>query len=242
MSTTAMHAMSPRPHGLTILSLALVWGCSAASPPTGSSESRTFDFASGDATGWTSGYADYSTATAPTDVVAGLRAAPAPFAGNGFELSGTNRSDDLFIFAMTRIAGLEPRRVYRVMARVTFLTDVPSGCIGVGGSPGESVWISVAASTSEPRVVVQDDEFRLNVPRGNQASGGPSGVVLGNIANSVGACGASGWETKTLVSSPTAALTVTTDDQGAAWIVVGMDSGFEARSETFLRRLEFTLE
>jgi hypothetical protein len=185
---------------------------------------------------------DYSTATAPTDVVAGLRAAPAPFTGQGFELSGTNRSDDLFIYAMKRIAGLEPRRVYRVIARVTFLTDVPSGCAGVGGSPGESVWISVAVSTSEPRVLVQDNEFRLNIPRGNQASGGPSGVVLGTIANSVRDCGAAGWETKILASSPTSILTVTTDDEGAAWIVVGMDSGFEARSETFLRRVELTLE
>jgi hypothetical protein len=57
-------------------------------------------------------------------------------------ISGVNRSDDLFMYWKGQIVGLSPGTSYRASIEVEFATNVPSGCVGVGGSPGESVWIS----------------------------------------------------------------------------------------------------
>ncbi|MFN9201600.1 MAG: hypothetical protein ACK6DP_00835 [Gemmatimonas sp.] len=84
---------------------------------------RTFDFGQGIA-GWTIGQADYAPATAPTDVVGEARLLPAPLTGTGFFLSGTNRSDDLFIYAKTRLVDLAPGATFRVAVTVVFATDV----------------------------------------------------------------------------------------------------------------------
>jgi hypothetical protein len=201
---------------------------------------RSFDFAQGNG-GWLSGYADYSPQTAPVDVVADIRTLPTGFAGAGYYLAGTNRSDDLFIYAKTRIGGLVAGRGYRMSAQVQFLSDVPTGCIGVGGSPGESVWVILAASTAEPLTVFNGSDYRVNLQRGNQGQGGSQGIVLGTIANDVPNCGARQWRTKQLSSAEPATLGVVADERGDAWVLLGIDSGFEAFSRIYFQRLGLRL-
>ena len=197
---------------------------------------QTFDFAQGNG-GWLTDIADYSPDTAPSDVITEIRSLPAPLSGTGFYFSGTNRSDDLFIYGKTKISGLANSATYRIFVRVEFATDVPSGCIGVGGAPGESVWIVAAASPGEPLTVFDGDDYRVNIDRGNQNQGGEQGLVLGNIANSIPACGIRRWETKTVVTPNPSPLSVSSDERGAIWILVGMDSGFESLSRIYLRRV-----
>ncbi len=201
---------------------------------------RVFDFAQGSG-GWISGQADYSAGTAPNDVVSESRALPAPFLGYGHYSAATNRSDDLLLYIKTRIGALVPGASYRVGAVVEFLTDVPSGCVGVGGAPGESVWIVVAASANEPLTVVDGSEFRLNLNRGNQSQGGPEGHVLGNIANTVVNCGSRRWETKLLSTPAISPLSVKADPSGQVWVVLGFDSGFESFSAVYYQRLMIKL-
>lgn len=197
---------------------------------------RTFDFGQGIA-GWTIGQADYAPATAPTDVVGEARLLPSPLTGTGFFLSGTNRSDDLFIYAKTRLVDLAPGTTYRVAATVDLATDVPTGCVGVGGSPGDGVWIIVAAAPIEPTTVFDGRDYRVNLARGNQAVGGPQGGPVGTIANTVADCGTRRWESKRLATPSAFGLTVTADARGTAWLLVGMDSGFEALSRIYLQRV-----
>jgi hypothetical protein len=111
---------------------------------------------------------------------------------------------------------------------VKFATDVPSGCMGVGGSPGESVWVVGAASDVEPKSVVNNGRSEMNIDRGNQGGGGKAGQVLGTIGNSVTDCGKPVLESKTLKSKE--ALTVKADAEGKLWLLVGIDSGFESAS------------
>lgn len=210
----------------------------AAAPPI---VERTFDFAQGNG-GWLGGHADYTMDTAPRDVLTEIRGLPAPFTGSGLQVSGTNRSDDLLIYVKTKISGLVAGTAYRVRATVEFLTDVPAGCVGVGGPPGESVWIIVGASTSEPQTLFNGSEYRLNIDRGNQSQGGREGIVLGNIANSVPNCGAPRWEAKTLSIPANATLTMRADERGEAWFLAGMDSGFESFSRIYIRRIALRLE
>jgi hypothetical protein len=202
---------------------------------------RLFDFGQG-SSGWISGSADYSASTAPTDVIAEVRSLPNPFTGSGYFQSGTNRSDDLLLYIKSPVDGLVPGVTYRVSANLQFLTNVPSGCIGVGGSPGESVWLVLAAASAEPLNLIIGGDTRLNIDRGNQSIGGASGVVLGTMANTVSECGEPRWERKALSTSLTHRLSVTADEKGVIWVLIGFDSGFEARSQLFYQRLSLNLE
>lgn len=215
-------------------------GGATTAPPTPVAVERSFDFGQG-AAGWIAGSADYSAATAPTDVIAEARALPTPFTGTGYFQSGTNRSDDLLLYIKTPIAGLVPGVTYAVSAKLEFLTDVPSGCVGVGGSPGESVWLVLAASTAEPQTVMSGGDVRLNIDRGNQSKGGTNGVVLGTMANTVPDCGARRWESKTLNTPVPTPLAAKADEKGVLWVLVGFDSGFEALSRLYYQRLTVNL-
>lgn len=197
------------------------------------------DFAQ-DAGTWTGDAADYGVDTAPLDAAAEIRALPAPFTGTGLYLGGTNRSDDLFVYAKDAVTGLEPGSTYRVEVAVTFLTDAPRDCIGVGGAPGESVWLVGGASAIEPVTVFDGTDYRVNVDRGNQATSGRDAVVLGDIAGTNVDCFARAFEVKRLATPEPSPLRVTADTRGTAWLLVGLDSGFEARSAVYLQQVTAT--
>lgn len=193
---------------------------------------RLVDFASSPAC--TGSDADYTAATAPPDTISGTAALPAPFQGQGWRLSGTNRSDDLFIYAKCRLTGLKPQQSYRVGFAVEFLSRAPSGCAGVGGAPGEGVTVHAGATAQEPLTQLKGDGyFRVNLDRGNQTVGGSQSQALGHIGNGSSNCSQSQFATKTL--EPAALLQTQADAQGGIWLHVGIDSGFEAYSEVYLR-------
>ena len=192
-------------------------------------------FASG-VDGWSGAYADYSTATAPTDVVWEARALPAPLSGNAYYTGGTNRSDDLFVYSKKKFTGFKPSANYTVSFEIEIATNLSSGCFGVGGSPGESVYVIAGAAPTEPKTVLTGDEYHVNLDRGNQATPGKAAQVLGNVANSVINCGPQVYQSKLLAS--TTPLTVQSDAAGNLWVFFGIDSGFEAKSGVFYKSVK----
>ena len=90
---------------------------------------------------WLGGHSDYTSDTQPTDVVVKPRRLPGLFGGYGLYTAGTNRSDDLFIYIKKKFTGFAPNQDYLLTFSVTFLTDAPAGCVGVGGAPGEAVFL-----------------------------------------------------------------------------------------------------
>lgn len=78
-------------------------------------------------------------------------------------LSGNNHSDDLFMFIKRKITGLIPNTRYTLVFEIELASDAPKGSVGVGGSPGESVYLKAGASEVEPTKVVQIDKYVLNV-------------------------------------------------------------------------------
>lgn len=221
--------------------LLLVGGCSLFG---GEKQAETFayDFDQG-RQGWTADFTDYPVAEEEDlELIAELRPLPAPLdtTEGSFFLAGTNLSDDLFMFLKRRIANLRPSTNYRVSFTVTLATNEPYGCAGVGGAPGESVFVKAGAAAREPVPIVDDmDHYRLNVDKGNQATAGERSVVLGDMASSQ-PCEQEDidYELKRLQSDE--ALTVRTNDQGAAWIFVGTDSGFEARTRVYYDTIRAT--
>ncbi len=169
----------------------------------------------------------------------GHRPLPDGLEGSGVYVQGHNRSDDLFMFLKRRVGGLRPDTAYVVFASIDLAANVPAGLIGIGGSPGESVFVKAGASTVEPLAEEDGNGYlRMNIDKGNQSRGGESMVVLGNVANPEVADGEYRVKTLDNVEMP---LGVTADSEGRVWLIVGTDSGFEGLSKFYYTRISYTL-
>lgn len=218
-----------------------IGGCSSLSSEGGDARTFTFDFDRG-THGFSAGFADYPPAHERSyELISGHRALPSPLESrSGLFISGANRSDDLFMFFKGVIVGLPPGTDYAVNVSVEIGTSTPAGCFGIGGAPGESVWIKAGATAEEPLAVLEDSYLRMNIDIGNQANSGTQAVVLGNVANSRRCEESPRWELKTLQGRPTpAALSVPSD--GRVWFLIGADSGFEGTTAVYFTRASVTL-
>ena len=152
-------------------------------------------------------------------------------------LQGHNRSDDLFMFLKRRVEGLRPETAYSVTVSLDLATNVPAGLVGIGGSPGESVHVKAGASAVEP-LVEQDDAgyLRINIDKGNQATGGEAMINLGNVAHPE--VTGDEYKIKTMHHEGRP-LEVISDDGGRIWLIVGTDSGFEGLSAFYYARITY---
>ena len=79
----------------------------------------------------------------------------------------------------------------------------------------------------------------MNIDIGSQSNSGAQAVVLGNIANSRRCEQPRQWERKSLQGRSTAAP-VSIPPDGRVWLLFGVDSGFEARTEVYFTRASVT--
>ena len=200
----------------------------------------SFTFEDG-AEGWTAGFADLPVDFDPSiyELDSGHRPLPDGLEGRGLYIRGHNRSDDLFMFYKRQIGGLAPDAEYTAVLSLDLATNVPAGSFGIGGSPGESVYVKVGASTVEPATMEDDSgHFRLNIDKGNQSNGGESMVVVGHVAHPE--VTGEEYRLKSLDNSGLP-VSVTADGEGRVWLIVGTDSGFEGLSAFYYARVACTL-
>ncbi|WP_062058001.1 hypothetical protein [Cellvibrio sp. OA-2007] len=194
--------------------------------------------------GWKTGFADYP-AGEETFYELGSSHSNLPAALNtqrkGYKVTGNNHSDDLFMFVTKKVDGLEPNTRYDLRFKVTFGTNAQNNCVGIGGSPGNSVWIKVGATKDEPKAVDDGTGFLLlNWDKGNQAAGGSDAIIAGDFANSQ-ECSTTDVVTtylKKSVMTEKGAYSTITDDQGSLWLLMGTDSGFEGTTTIYFMDLE----
>ena len=225
---------------LVVMAMTVLSGPSAVLAQGGDEVDLSFDFER-DAQGWMVGFADL-----PVDydnsiyeLNHGHRTLPDGLEGSGIYVQGHNRSDDLFMFLKRRVDGLRPNTTYAVSVSIDLATNVSAGLIGIGGSPGESVFVKAAASTVEPLAKEDGNRYlRMNIDKGNQSRGGESMVVLGNVANPD--VQNREYRIKTLDNTDLP-LSVNADSEGAVWLIAGTDSGFEGLSRLYYDRIAYTL-
>jgi hypothetical protein len=209
-----------------------------------------FDFRQG-AHGWEAGFAEYSPEMEGMMLEAEIRPLPSELGinGTGYYLQGMNHSDDLFMFLKRRLGiddGVVPGQEYRVMFTTVLASNAPSDAVGIGGSPGESVYLKAGASTEEPAVYLDstDNHYLMNVDKGlGNSSDGTAASVTGDIANGLSA------EEIDLENPPYVSLvrqhehqyTVTASPDGELWLLVGTDSGFEGLTGIYYQGIAVTL-
>ena len=208
----------------------------------------TFNFQNGDQ-GFQAGFADYPAGEeAFYELKSGVQPLPPEVGtGTGYYLSGNNHSDDLFMFierALTAADGIKANQSYTVSFEITFASDAPTGCAGIGGAPGESVYLKAGATGTNPEAVPVDGQMTLNVDKGNQSEGGTAASTAGNIANGIACEVAMEGETLPYASvtrTHTHTATVTADASGNLYLIVGTDSGFEGVTNIYFQQINVTL-
>ncbi len=195
-----------------------------------------FSFANG-FDGWEPSYSDYTLGVGQEAIIefaSGHEQLPAPLdSTSGVYLQGHNRSDDLFMYMTRAVIGLEPNTEYRVELGITFASNVPPGCFGIGGSPGESVYLKGGATGTQPaNIVISDDFVTTNFDHGDQSQEGANALVLGNFAHGGGTCENGVYQLATL-STGGRSVTVRTSASGELWLIVGTDSAFEGFTKIY---------
>ena len=191
---------------------------------------------------WVAGFADL-----PADFDEDLymlesdhRTLPEPLAGSGLFIQGTNRSDDLFMFFKRQIEGLSPNTNYSIIFNVEFATEAETGSVGIGGSPGDSVYVKVGATAIEPDVVVDElNQLRMNIDKANQSQSGEDMIVIGNVGSDR-IENPGDWVLKEL-GNDVGTFSATSDAEGRIWLIVGTDSGFEGQTRLYYSNIEVEL-
>ncbi|MGK7395425.1 MAG: hypothetical protein ACNS62_12690 [Candidatus Cyclobacteriaceae bacterium M3_2C_046] len=204
--------------------------------------SFTFTFDQG-MEGFSAGFADYPIAReGDIESEFALTDLPAPINQSGnqaLKISGRNLSDDLFMFIKNKISGLQPSTTYQLVFNLRLASQYPENSVGIGGSPGGSVFLKAGATLYEPEVVpgyLGYDAYVMNLNKGNQGNEGTDMILLGTI-------GKPGDEFEyTLINRDNQGqpFTVQTNINGELWIIVGTDSGFEGVTTIYYDRIEIT--
>jgi hypothetical protein len=201
--------------------------------------SITYNFNTGD-NGWAGDFADYPEGdsiayelffkhdTLPTNLNSNATK-------KALHISGNNHSDDLFMFIKKKVTGLQPNTEYEVLFNIKFASNARTGSVGIGGSPGESVFLKAGASILEPKKILVDGMYRMNIEKGNQSESGEDMIKIGTIGV---AATTTQFTQIARYNNSSSSFIVTTDDNGDVWLIVGTDSGFEGTTTLYYTQID----
>jgi hypothetical protein len=202
------------------------------------------DFSQGSG-GWLAEFTNYNFSEAGQQRLAEIRALPAETEPqrNGYYLQAINHSDDIFSFLKRPLEaqdGIEPGASYEVEFLIEFASNAPTGCVGVGGSPGDAVYLKVGASALEPVSILVQEGLRLNLDKGSHANSGSDATLAGTIANGL-ECTPENQRFVLIERRQAHAGRVTASSGGTLWVFVGTDSGYEGLNQLYYARIVVSL-
>lgn len=196
--------------------------------------------------GWTAGYTDYFAGMEPTiQFSATIAPLGSPLLGRGIRLSSNNASDDVWMYIsrqLTTSNGISPNKLYDVAITVWVASNAQTGCAGIGGAPGESVYLKAGAVNMPPLKLQNSEQFYyFSIDKGAQSNIGSEAFGLGNLANGDSCDNNEPKPYRLLqrVGSTTTSVRATVD--GKLWLYVGTDSGYEGITTMFIDRVLVTL-
>ncbi len=191
--------------------------------------------------GWLVNFADFPVGQeAKFELSYGVERLPPSIAGSssGLRISGNNHSDDLFMFAYVKVNNLVPDQQYSVSVSMDIASNALENAVGIGGSPGGSVFLKFGALNTEPRVIIDDNQYyRTAFDTGSQSQDGEDMKVIGTI-------GIPGNDSEyTLISrSNQKDIYVMSNSSGEVFVVIGTDSGFEGNTTIYYDNIRVKLQ
>ncbi|MFD2286262.1 hypothetical protein GJU39_21050 [Pedobacter petrophilus] len=168
------------------------------------------------------------------EIGGGISKLPGPLdtTSMALRLSSINRSDDVFMFLKKKVTGLKPNQLYTVKLEIEFASNAPSNMLGVGGAPGENVYLKAGLTPIEPIKVLQEDGyFRLNLDKDSESLSGKDLFYINHIANGT-------QEATYKLLNRSGEFKGRSNENGEAWIVIGTDSGHEATTTLFYTKVK----
>jgi hypothetical protein len=188
--------------------------------------------------GWEADYTDYHTQIGDIRFESSWTGLPKPLdtTRKSIMISSMNRSDDVFMFMKKKLTGLRANTDYKLVFDIELASAYADNSVGVGGSPGGSVYLKAGATAIEPKKVLKDDYYDINIDKGAQSNAGKDAVLLGNIG-----AGNDVTDYKLITRNNTEApLTARTNDKGELWLIVGTDSGYEGLTTLYYSNIKVT--
>ncbi|WNJ16131.1 hypothetical protein [Pontibacter sp. G13] len=229
---------------LTVCLLLSVSGCNLFGDdepeptPTGPEVSLSYDFEASNE-GWTGGFSDYPQGEEVAyELSFGHDFLPDEMGieDRGMRISGSNRSDDLFMFFKRQVFELEPNTEYEVEFELQIASQYPANAPGIGGSPGSSVYLKAGVVTTEPKAIQGNLGYPamvMNIDKGNQSIDGVDMQILGDI----GIPGDDYVYTLIDRTNLDQRFSFQTDDTGTAWLIIGTDSGYEGSTNIYYNQI-----
>ncbi|WBW96259.1 hypothetical protein [Oceanirhabdus sp. W0125-5] len=193
-----------------------------------------------DTMGWEGGFADLPINYVESDYSVEFKHSNIPGLDcNGLMLTGNNHSDDLFMYVTKKLGteyGLEPNTTYNMEIKFDLATNVPGGMMGIGGSPGSSVYVKAGMTNIAPEAKIVGEGsnayYRMNIDTGAQANSGKDMTAIGNVEkiDSID----DSFQLKPFQHT----VEITTNENGEAYVIIGIDSGFEGISELYITNIE----
>ncbi|WP_420149992.1 hypothetical protein [Spirosoma sp.] len=192
-----------------------------------------------DSDGWTAEIVEYGT---EQDSIMEFKSArtglPAPLDSTrkSLMLESMNRSDDAFMFIKKKVTGLQPNTDYSLLFDIELASQYPTNSVGIGGSPGSSVYLKAGATSVEPVKQLKDNFYSLNIDKGAQLADGKDAITLGNVGTGDDVTGYK------LISRSNAdkPFTARSNANGELWLLVGTDSGFEGLTTLYYSNIKVT--
>lgn len=204
---------------------------------------ESYKFSDGDL-GWTFEAVDYPSNVDKEEWQINSVVGTEDFTGNNtnaFWLYGNNHSDDIFLYVYKDIEGLKKDTTYNATINVDAVTPYGKESMGIGGSPAASVYAKAGLVTVEPKPEkreYQGSNYYLlpeSIDKGQQSNGGEDLKLLGTLAGQTEAINGLYDLQYTLETI------FTTSDAAEAWIIVGIDSGFEGLNIIGIQSVELDI-
>jgi hypothetical protein len=190
---------------------------------------------------WVAEFSEYDTTTVDSTLTMKFAQTRLPTgldtSQHAFRIQSTNHSDDMFMYLKKKVTGFVPNGTYLVQFDISLATNYPANSMGVGGSPGSSVYFKIGASGKEPARKLQNTFYHFTLDKGQQSQAGADVLLLGDIAN--------GREDSkyTLIKKTNSdkPITVRANANGEIWLFTGTDSGFEGLTVLYYDRIKVTI-
>jgi hypothetical protein len=178
--------------------------------------------------GWTADFTDYPVNESPeADSIYQWKAeisASAPATGglNAYMVSCNNVSGDVFMFLKKKIDGLRPNTNYNVVFEVMLASNAVAG---------QGIILKGGASGLEPKKVIENNYYVLNIDKGSDTTSGESAISFGDIGTTNSTA-----DYSFLVKGNVNAyepFVARTNSKGELWLVVGTDSLFEGTTTVY---------
>ncbi|MDR2910261.1 MAG: hypothetical protein LBV47_02690 [Bacteroidales bacterium] len=153
----------------------------------------------------------------------------------GLYITSRNISDDIFMGYVKKLDGLRKNHNYTFTVSFQLVTDVRGGMAGIGGSPGQSVFVKGGITAIKPETQKSTEgRYGLNIDIGNQSESGKDMKVIGNMEKPEATADLIGFDYKDINFT----VNATTDSNGCVYIIIGTDSGFEGLTEYYLDNIQ----